>query len=103
MRILAIETSCDETAISVIEAGGGIESASFRVISNIINSQIELHKKYGGVYPNLAKREHGRNLIPVLIEAIKLKKENSISQTSIKKEFSNEIIFKLKITTATIL
>lgn len=66
MRILAIETSCDETAASIIEASGGIDSPSFRVLAQTVHSQIEAHRPYGGVYPNLAKREHAANIIQVL-------------------------------------
>lgn len=67
ITILAIETSCDETAISVVEA----QSDSFDVLSHVVHSQIDVHKEYGGVFPTLAKREHGLNLMPVLIEALK--------------------------------
>src|ERR1700733_9835214 len=69
MRILAIETSCDETAICVLECEGGLAKPHFKVIANALHSQIELHKEYGGVYPMLAKREHQKNL-PLLLEQI---------------------------------
>jgi N6-L-threonylcarbamoyladenine synthase len=81
--ILAIETSCDETAISIIETSGGLAKGGpasakatagevkIRVLSNVIISQIEIHKPYGGVFPALAKREHARNLVPILIQALK--------------------------------
>ncbi|MCX6724293.1 MAG: tRNA (adenosine(37)-N6)-threonylcarbamoyltransferase complex transferase subunit TsaD [Candidatus Staskawiczbacteria bacterium] len=67
MKILSIETSCDDTGIAILEA----ENGSFKVLSNIVASQIEIHKKYGGVYPAMAKREHQRNLLPTLIEALR--------------------------------
>ena len=78
MRILAIETSCDETAIAIVEAEGdpskGLEagetSARFRVLGNALLSQIEIHKEYGGVFPALAKREHAKNLVPILEAAL---------------------------------
>ncbi len=76
VKILAIETSCDETAISVIEAKEG----TFKVLSHIVHSQIDIHKEYGGVFPSLAKREHEKNLIPVLIEA--LQKANLFKEAS---------------------
>ncbi len=57
-HILAIETSCDETAISALF---GME-----IKSHHIHSQASLHAEYGGVFPNLAKREHGKNIIPLL-------------------------------------
>ena len=57
MLLLAIETSCDETSAAVIDRG--------RVLSNLVSSQIRLHAEYGGVVPELAAREHLRNLAPV--------------------------------------
>ena len=62
MKILSIETSCDETAISIVETDG----KEFNVLGNAILSQIEHHKEYGGVFPTIAKREHTKNLIPLL-------------------------------------
>ena len=70
MKILAIETSCDETAIAVVEARGDEKSASFTVLGNALFSQVELHAQFGGVYPNLAKREHAKNLVPLLTAAL---------------------------------
>ena len=85
MKILAIETSCDETAIAVVDASGGLRRPRFRVLSNIVASQIHIHKKWGGVVPNLAKREHEKNLVPALQTALdnakilipKFQKQNS--------------------------
>lgn len=59
MRILGIETSCDETAAGVVEDG-------VRLISNVVASQTEAHAPYGGVVPELASREHEVNLVPVV-------------------------------------
>lgn len=70
MKILAIETSCDETAIAVVEAKGDEKSAEFTVLGNALLSQIELHREYGGVFPALAKREHAKNLVPILEAAL---------------------------------
>jgi N6-L-threonylcarbamoyladenine synthase len=70
MKILAIETSCDETAIAIIQAEGDETSACFRVLGNALLSQVELHREYGGVFPNLAKREHAKNLVPILEAAL---------------------------------
>tara|TARA_B100000508_G_scaffold60333_1_gene47285 strand:+ start:324990 stop:326147 length:1158 start_codon:yes stop_codon:yes gene_type:complete len=70
MKILAIETSCDETAVAVIEATGDSKSAEFNVLGNALLSQIELHREYGGVYPSLAKREHAKNLTPITRAAL---------------------------------
>ncbi|MDB5190246.1 MAG: hypothetical protein JWN49_572 [Parcubacteria group bacterium] len=71
MKILAIETSCDETAVAVLECVGGVGNAArFTVLGNALLSQIELHREYGGVYPALAKREHAKNLVPLLESAL---------------------------------
>ncbi len=90
MKILAIETSCDETAISVIEASGKINDTHFEICGNKILSQIALHQKYGGVYPSLAKREHAKNLVPVLTETLKesnlLNQESSVLDIPVLKE-----------------
>lgn len=67
MHILAIETSCDETSAAVIK-----ESENQPIIlSNIVSSQIDLHKKYGGVVPEVAARAHIELIIPVIDEALK--------------------------------
>lgn len=70
MKILSIETSCDETAISLIEAEGGLESPTFKILGNSLFSQIDIHKEYGGVYPNVAKREHAKNLPFILRQVL---------------------------------
>ena len=71
MTILAIETSCDETAMAVVEASGGLKKPRFKVLKNIVSSQIDVHRQYGGVFPTLAKRSHEKNL-PVVLEDLKL-------------------------------
>ena len=70
MRILAIETSCDETAIAILECTGAENAARFTVLGNALLSQIEIHREYGGVFPALAKREHAKNLVPILEAAL---------------------------------
>ncbi|MCX6766734.1 MAG: tRNA (adenosine(37)-N6)-threonylcarbamoyltransferase complex transferase subunit TsaD [Candidatus Moranbacteria bacterium] len=65
MNILAIETSCDETAVALIEA----KNNKFRVIEDFVSSQIKVHAPFGGVVPNLAAREHLKNL-PLLLRKI---------------------------------
>ena len=67
MKIVAIETSCDETAVAVIEGSGD----HITVLSNIISSQIALHEQFGGVVPALAAREHAANIQPVYEAALK--------------------------------
>ncbi len=85
MKILSIETSCDETGISLLECSGGVKNPTFKVLANALSSQAKLHSPYGGVYPNLAKREHIKNL-PILLEKISkktnLKKPDVIAVTS---------------------
>src|SRR5208282_6892399 len=63
MIILALETSCDETSAAVVRDG--------RVLSSVVSSQVRLHAEYGGVVPELAAREHLRNLLPVAQEALR--------------------------------
>jgi N6-L-threonylcarbamoyladenine synthase len=75
MKILSIETSCDDTGIAILEVS---EKRDFKVLGNVISSQIEIHKKYGGVFPAMAKREHQKNIIPVLTKALK---ESSLLNT----------------------
>lgn len=62
MIILGIETSCDETAASIIRT----DKTGLKALSNTVSSQVKLHSKWGGVVPNLAAREHLKNIIPVL-------------------------------------
>jgi len=64
-RILAIESSCDETAAAVLED-------ETRVLSSVVSSQLDVHGKYGGVVPELASREHLRSIVPVVREAMEL-------------------------------
>ncbi|HUX68729.1 MAG TPA: tRNA (adenosine(37)-N6)-threonylcarbamoyltransferase complex transferase subunit TsaD [Terriglobales bacterium] len=62
-RILGIETSCDETAAAVVEDGR-------RILSNVVLSQVPVHRLYGGVVPELASREHLRGIVPVVRQAL---------------------------------
>ncbi len=63
MLILGIESSCDETAAAVL-------ADDRRLLANVINSQIDVHAKYGGVVPELASRHHLQNIYPVVQEAL---------------------------------
>lgn len=67
--ILAIETSCDETGIALIKASGGLRAPRFKIMENLVASQIKIHRPFGGVVPNLAKREHIKNL-PILFKKL---------------------------------
>ena len=66
MNILAIETSCDETAVALVKAAGGLKKPRFRILAELVSSQIAVHRPFGGVVPNLAKREHAKNLPKLL-------------------------------------
>jgi len=68
MLILGIETSCDDTGVAIIKAPDKKEG-NFKILSNVVSSQIKVHQKYGGVVPNLAAREHLKNLEPCLRQA----------------------------------
>jgi N6-L-threonylcarbamoyladenine synthase len=59
MKILGIETSCDETGLAVYDSRSGI-------LANLVHSQVELHREYGGVVPELASRDHIRRIIPLI-------------------------------------
>jgi len=70
MIILGIETSCDETSIAVVKTEGGAPNPSFHLISHSLHSQIDIHKQYGGVFPQEARRAHAANITPILAEAL---------------------------------
>ena len=63
MRVLAIETSCDETAAAVVDDGR-------HIVSSVVSSQIDLHARYGGVVPELASRAHVELIVPIVAEAL---------------------------------
>lgn len=76
--ILSIETSCDETAIAILKCSGELNSPwpgrpagvlNFEILANEVSSQIKIHRPFGGVVPNLAKREHIKNL-PILLKKV---------------------------------
>ena len=61
MKILAFETSCDETSCAVIEDGR-------KILSNVISTQVPIHKKFGGVVPEIASRHHIEDVLPVVLK-----------------------------------
>ena len=63
MKILAIESSCDETAAAVVEDGR-------RVLSSVVASQVNEHRLYGGVVPEIASRRHAEAIVPVVRQAL---------------------------------
>jgi N6-L-threonylcarbamoyladenine synthase len=76
MITLGIETSCDETALCLLE----YKDNKYKVLGNIVHSQIDLHREFGGVFPMLAKREHIKNL-PILYE--KILKDSNVKEENI--------------------
>ena len=76
MIILAIDTSCDETAVSVVE----FKNQRVKILAEVISSQIKLHSQYGGVVPMLAAREHLKNFVPVLKRALKKSRDADLSR-----------------------
>ncbi len=67
MIILSIETSCDETAVAIVEFKNG----NIKILANIVSSQVKIHSKFGGVVPSLASRMHLKNIIPILQKAFR--------------------------------
>ncbi len=77
MYILGIETSCDDTAAAVIEAKGGLTKPVFSVLANTSYSQVAIHKKFGGIVPNLASRAHLEKIIPTIKSTLSILKIDS--------------------------
>jgi N6-L-threonylcarbamoyladenine synthase len=96
MRILSIETSCDETALSVVAVDGTFPNATYTLLGNSIFSQIDIHREYGGVFPNLAKREHVRRITPLfertLAEANLLEKRATPIEDPVKQGALSDIL-----------
>ena len=65
MRVLAIETSCDDTGAAVVLDGR-------KILSNVVSSQVAIHQKYGGVVPELASRRHIESIVPIVTEALEI-------------------------------
>jgi N6-L-threonylcarbamoyladenine synthase len=65
MRVLAIETSCDETGVAVYDGAAG------RLLAHAVHSQVALHAEYGGVVPELASRDHVRKTLPLVTEVMR--------------------------------
>ena len=71
MLILSIETSCDETAVSLVEATGNFPHAKYNILGNALWSQIDVHREFGGVFPSVGKREHIATILPLLEQVMK--------------------------------
>ncbi len=81
MKILGIETSCDDTSVSLIE----INRKKVKIISEIVSSQVKIHAKYGGIVPEVAARKHIENFGPILDTALKKVDPNSIDRIAVTK------------------
>ncbi len=91
MRLLSIETSCDESAISLVEIDKAQDN--FSVLADITISQIETHIPYGGVFPALAKREHAKNL-PIIFQEIATRYSEEVITLDEEKRRALEEIFQ---------
>ena len=79
--VLAIETSCDETGVAYVRY---TDKNTYTTLASALNSQIDIHAPYGGVFPMLAKREHGANLVALLASVItQTEREKTISYPSL--------------------
>lgn len=94
MKILSIETSCDETAIALLDIKESKKVTEVKILGNALLSQTAVHAPMGGVVPSLAKREHSNNLIPILESA--LKEAKHIKKKTSEKKFSKQTEEKLK-------
>ena len=93
MIILGIETSCDETAICIIETDDNSPTPKIKILGNQLYSQIALHAQYGGVFPMMAKREHAKNLTPLLEKCLT---ESNFLKLTDKYFISKDIEEKIK-------
>lgn len=82
MRILGIETSCDETAVAMLQASDGLKSPKFKVLKNLVYSQIPIHRKTGGVVPEVAAREHVTVIVPMIKKILGKSMPDLIAVTS---------------------
>lgn len=96
MKILSIETSCDESSVAIIDINTEKkQKMPFSVLSHLISSQASIHANYGGVFPMMAKREHSKNLVPLLLKAFKeagiIEEENNIpfNNSALTQDFKN--------------
>jgi N6-L-threonylcarbamoyladenine synthase len=79
MKILGIETSCDETSAAIAES----RDLGFKVLSNIVSSQAKIHAKYGGVVPEVAARKHVETILPILEKAMGGRNEKTIDAIAV--------------------
>ena len=90
MIILGIETSCDETAVCIIEVEDDSALPKIKILGNQLYSQVALHTQYGGVYPMMAKREHSQNLVPLLEKCLEESKLINLDKNKKANELPGE-------------
>ena len=88
MRILSIETSCDETAVALLSFTDAGSRTHYEVVAEKLHSQSDIHRSYGGVYPSLAKREH-QKILPILARA--LLEDESLLQKDASAQISDAV------------
>jgi N6-L-threonylcarbamoyladenine synthase len=96
MLILSIETSCDETAISLVLTSGDFPNATYEILGNALHSQIDIHAEFGGVFPAVAKREHALALVPMLISALTEAELLTELPTNIKSDLAEKMTVALE-------
>lgn len=85
ITILGIETSCDETAAALLQlATNNQQLTTFKILSNVVSSQVKIHAKYGGIVPEVAARKHAENIVPVLEECLANMHEYTTNNTNKK-------------------
>lgn len=89
MKILAIESSCDDTSIAYIDVHEATQTVT--VLSHITSSQADLHTQYGGVFPMIAKREHAKNIVPILKQVLIESNEYTKASQSIDEKLITDI------------
>lgn len=94
MNILAIETSCDETAFAIITVDESSNTPLFTEKASSLHSQAELHAEFGGVFPNLAKREHAKNFLPLLTQVLHNESVEIISFSEEMRAHARQILEK---------
>lgn len=97
MIILSIETSCDETAVSLIRATGDFPHATYEILGNALWSQIDVHKEFGGVFPSVGKREHIKvitSLLKQVVQEAELEPSEDRALDKVTQEELQEILIR---------
>jgi N6-L-threonylcarbamoyladenine synthase len=83
MRILALETSCDETSVALLDVSGSLKKPSVRLVKHVISSQIDIHAKYGGVVPEVAARTHVAETVSLVSSMIGKKPQTAFDAIAV--------------------